>query len=188
LRIDTHIIAKACTSCFWGLAAAEFRVSRDFGDDDDYMRDIEDTYQLLHSLHACSEYRMVSETDPLLPKGSSAPEISGYGFSRPSKTQCQTQSEVVDQYEDVEARDKEQANPNTASFLPLRTLISLFVIVVGLAFFITLLAPGAIHTPGKKLKNDPVTISARVDDILSENPLIGPHIRIEGVVRNLIVK
>lgn len=131
---------------------------------------------------------MSSETDPLLPKGSSAPEISGYGFSKPSKVKNQTQSQIVDQVEDFEDREEQQPSPSSAGFSPLRTLISLFTIVVGLAIFITLLVPGAYDIPWEKPKNDTLTINARVDKILSKNPLIGPRLHIKDVVRNLIVK
>ena len=121
----------------------------------------------------------MSETDPLLPKGSSAPEISGYGFSRPSKVQYQTRTEVIDPDKNTQDEDDERAIPSYENFSPLRTLVALFTIVVGLAIFITLLVPGTIDTtPWSKPKNGPSTIKARVDKILSENPLIGPPILI----------
>lgn len=113
----------------------------------------------------------MSETDPLLPKGSSAPEISGYGFS---KTQYQPQNEVLDPDKNVED-DEEQSIPGYEGFSPLRTLVVLFTVVVGCAIFITLLFPGAYHTPPGEPVDDAVTIRARVNKILSENPLIGPY-------------
>ena len=113
----------------------------------------------------------MSETDPLLPKGSSAPEITGYGFS---KSQYQTQNEVVDPDKNVED-DEGQSNPSYEGFSPLRTLVVLFTVVVGCAIFITLLFPGAFRTPSDKPVDDTVTIRARVKKILSENPLIGPY-------------
>lgn len=122
---------------------------------------------------------MGSETDPLLPKGSSAPEIQGYGFSKPSKVRYQTQSQIVDPVETVEDRDEERADPITAGSSPLRIFVSLFTIVVGLAIFITLLVPGAYDTPWKSPKKDPLTINTRVDKILAENPLIGLQICIK---------
>ena len=115
----------------------------------------------------------MSETDPLLPKGASAPEISGYGFSRPSKVQYQTQSEVLDRDENVEDEDNSPTSTGFEGFSPLRTLIVLFTIVVGLAMLITLLVPGTINGPGEKPKDDTLTVRARVEKILSENPLIG---------------
>ncbi len=113
----------------------------------------------------------MSETDPLLPKGSSAPEISGYGFS---KAQYQPQNEVVDPDKNVDG-DEEQSIPGYEGFSPLRTLVVLFAVVVGCAIFITLLFPGSFHTPSDKPVDDAVTIRARVNKILSENPLIGPY-------------
>ena len=113
----------------------------------------------------------MSETDPLLPKGSSAPEITGYGFS---KSQYQTQNEVVDPDKNVED-DEEQSTPGYEGFSPFRTLVVLFTIVVGCAVFITLLFPGAFRTPSDEPVDDTMTIRARVEKILSENPLIGPY-------------
>ena len=113
----------------------------------------------------------MSETDPLLPKGSSAPEITGYGFS---KSQYQIQNEVVDPDKNVED-DEEQSNPGYEGFSPLRTLGVLFAVVVGCAIFITLLFPGAFRTPSDQPVDDSVTIRARVKKILSENPLIGHY-------------
>ena len=113
----------------------------------------------------------MSETDPLLPKGSSAPEISGYGFS---KTQYQPQNEVLDPDKNVDD-DEEQSIPGYEGFSPLRTLVVLFTVVVGCAIFITLLFPGAYQTPPGQPVDDAVTIRARVNKILSENPLIGPY-------------
>ena len=117
---------------------------------------------------------MVLETDPLLPKGASAPEITGYGFTRPSKIHYQTQSEAVSPIDNQEDKDQEWEYASPTSFSPLRTLISLFAIVVGLAVFITLLAPGVFDMPkGSRPKDDPATLDARVNKILSEIPLIG---------------
>ena len=115
----------------------------------------------------------MSETDPLLPKEASSPEISGYGFSRSSKVQYQTQSEVLNQDEDVEGNDNSPTSTGFEGFSPLRTLIVLFTIVVGLAIFITLFVPGTIDGPGDKPKDDTLTVRARMEKILSENPLIG---------------
>jgi hypothetical protein len=116
----------------------------------------------------------MSETDPLLPKGASAPEISGYGFSKASQVHHQNQSEVVDWDEDIDDIDNTPPSSTFEGYSPLRTLIILFTIVVGLAIFITLLMPGTPDVPGKKPGDDTLRISARVDKILSENPLIGP--------------
>lgn len=115
----------------------------------------------------------MSETDPLLPKGASAPEISGYGFSKPSQVNHQKQGEVVDWDEDIDDRDNSPPTSTFEGLSPLRTLIVLFTIVVGLAILITLLMPGTPYVPGKKPGDVTLKIRARVDKILSENPLIG---------------
>lgn len=107
----------------------------------------------------------MSETDPLLPKEASTPEISGCGFSRSSKVQYQD--------EDVEDNDNSPTSTGFEGFSPLRTLIVLFTIVVGLAIFITLFVSGTIDGPGDKPKDDTLTVRARMEKILSENPLIG---------------
>lgn len=120
-----------------------------------------------------------SETDPLLPQGSSAPEISGYGFSRPAEARYQAQRNVIERTEYV--KDKDVENRSTKGFSPLRILLTLFTIVVGLAVFITLLAPGSLDTPWRGPKDDTSTIEARVTKILTENPLIGLQGRLHSV-------
>lgn len=114
-----------------------------------------------------------SEADPLLPQGSSAPEISGYGFSRPSKAQYQTRSEVMERTGYI--GDKAAGDRSPRSLSPLRILISLFTITVGLAVFITLLLPESLGSPWHGPNGDTSTVPARVDKILKENPLIGPQ-------------
>ena len=119
---------------------------------------------------------MPSETDPLLPRGNTAPEISGYGFSRPAKPQYQTtQNEVLDYPEENEYKSEEQLRPSYGDISMLRTILILFVVVVGLAMFISLLLPGAFEFPWNNTpKDDVLTVKARVEKILSETPLIGP--------------
>lgn len=117
---------------------------------------------------------MPSETDPLLPRGNTAPEISGYGFSRPSESQYQIQNETLDYPKDIEDKGKQQARPSYGDISPLRILPAIFIIVVGLAIFVSLLIPGAFDPPWNKApKDDALTVKARVDKILAETPLIG---------------
>ena len=113
-----------------------------------------------------------SETDPLLPQNNSAPEISGYGFSKRSKIQKGTRSEVIDQ-QHVESKGDETDRQPDQSSSALRVTFSIFAIVVGLAILVTLLVPGAWDVPWHAPKDETSTIQARVDRILSENPLIG---------------
>lgn len=128
-----------------------------------------------------------SETDPLLPQGSSAPEISGYGFSRPSKpryqnqTQTQAQSEVVDETEYVQ--DKNAPTQTSPSFFSLRVPLVLFSLLIGLALIITFFAHEPSDTPWRGPANDTSNIEARVDKILDEAPLIGPPSGPYSVVR-----
>ena len=117
---------------------------------------------------------MPSETDPLLPRGKTAPEISGYGFSRPSGSQYEMHNEVVDYPDDMEDKNEQQAHPSYDDVSPLRTLIVLFITVVGLAVLISLLMPGVFVPPWNKAPQDnALAVKARVDKILAGNPLIG---------------
>ena len=121
--------------------------------------------------------KMPSETDPLLPRGNTAPEISGYGFSRPSESRYQIQNEALDYPEDIEDKSEQRVPPSYGDISPLRTILALFIVVVSLAMFVALLIPGAWNPPWNKApKDDAVTVKARVDQILAETPLIGPPI------------
>ena len=128
---------------------------------------------------------MPSETDPLLPRGNTAPEISGHGFSKHSQSQYQyqyqyqyqTQDEVLDYPEYTENKSEQKARASYGDISPLRTIFVIFVLVVGLAIFVSLLMPGAFEIPwhsSKAPKDDALTVKARVDKILAETPLIGP--------------
>lgn len=122
---------------------------------------------------------MPSETDPLLPKGKTAPEISGHGFSRPSQSQYQIQNEVLHSpgYIESEGEREQKAPSSYGNISPLRTIFAIFIVVVGLAMLVSLIMPGAFEFPWDKLpKDDALTVKARVDKILSETPLIGPPI------------
>ena len=120
---------------------------------------------------------MPSETDPLLPWGKTAPEISGHGFSKPSDSQYQIQNQGFD-YDssaDVEDKREPQRRLSYGDIPPLRTILVIFVLVVGLAMFVSLLMPGAFAIPwNREPKDDVLTVKARVGKILSETPLIGP--------------
>ena len=117
-----------------------------------------------------------SETDPLLPQGNSAPEITGFGFSKLVRVQKRTRSEVIDQVEDIENKHEERATQTDGGLSPLRVIITLFTIVVGLALIITLLFPGTWDTLRHPPKDDErSTIKARVDKILASTPLVGPE-------------
>ena len=137
--------------------------------------------------------RMPSETDPLLPRGNTAPEISGHGFSKPSQSryqyqyqyqyqnqnqnQYQTQDEVLDHPKYIENKSEQKARTSYGDISPLRTIFVIFVLVVGFAIVFSLLMPGAFDIPwhsSKAPKDETLTVKARVDKILAETPLIGP--------------
>ena len=118
---------------------------------------------------------MPSETDPLLPQGNSTPEITGYGFSKFSKAQPNDQSHDDDDSSGKNGSKKE-TNQRYRGASPLRTMILLFAIVVGIAFVITLTVRGPRAPTDKEPEDDSrTTTKARVDRILSETPLIGPR-------------
>lgn len=116
-----------------------------------------------------------SETDPLLPKGNTAPEISGYGFSKKPNS---IRSEVIDDVEDIEDKSFELVNHTERGLSTLRILSALSAITVGLAILITLLVSGTWDALRDSLQGTPrdvdSNIQARVDKILERNPLIGP--------------
>ena len=115
-----------------------------------------------------------SISDPLLPQGESAPEISGHGFSnRPKRDYGTHQVEVMDRAEEYETKNEEQAVQSSENMPVLRILITMFMIVVGFAAFVTLLFPKTFDVPWHSPKSGPSSIKARVDKILSETPLIG---------------
>ncbi|MCJ1406667.1 hypothetical protein MMC19_000733 [Ptychographa xylographoides] len=115
---------------------------------------------------------MPSEHDPLLPRNKPAPEITGYGFSN-------------NQYQSTE-QDIENAEVErevTSSPSPLSTIFGLFTIIVSFAFLIALLVPGGISFPWDSTSNKTLSIKARVDKILSDNPLIDGHNDLAIVIR-----
>ncbi|MCJ1401688.1 hypothetical protein MMC11_004905 [Xylographa trunciseda] len=119
---------------------------------------------------------MATEQDPLLPHDKSAPEITGYGFSRePNSHYDYSQQDGVDDTEPIPA----------SSASPLSTIFGLFTIVVGFALFIAVLVPGGIELPWDDTKNKTLSTKARTDKILSENPLIDGHNDLAIMVRYL---
>ena len=115
-----------------------------------------------------------TETDPLLPQGTSAPEISGHGFSKRQQVKHHArQVEVMDRTEDYEAKEDDQDSNTDAGLPGLRVLIIMFMIVVGFAAIVTLLFPKTFDVPWRSPKSKTSSIEARVNKILSETPLIG---------------
>ena len=117
---------------------------------------------------------MASETDPLLPKGNTAPEISGPGFSSKSARA----SHNVDQghnFKSGEDVSDPKSLASTRGTSPFTTIITLFVTVVAFGGIISLLVPGGSPLPSKGHDAPPAHpgIDPRVAKILSETPLIG---------------
>jgi hypothetical protein len=106
---------------------------------------------------------MSSEEDPLLPRNKGAPEIH-YGSVADNSYEQQGQ----------EVDDKGTQLSDSRSS-PLRAFFTLFTIVVSFALLITFLTPDGIHIPSWKdpFRTEPRSLEARVNKILSENPLIG---------------
>lgn len=131
-----------------------------------------------HVLVVHRSKQMPSETDPLLPSGSSAPEVTGYGFSEPSKAQSwnarsQPRSDAGLDEDDTDDRQGPRDLTDRGAS-PLRTLIALFTTVVGLALVITLFVPGALDIPWHNRKDDTAATNRdRAMKILSNTPLIG---------------
>ena len=126
---------------------------------------------------------MASETDPLLPRGNSAPEITGDGFSKGSDTDYQYKNEarpVLEREDIVEETGDEPFDEVETFASPLRTICYLFFMIVLFALFIAFLIPKGLRDrwqgPGDNPLPHPQTVEARVNKILSENPLIGLYI------------
>lgn len=121
---------------------------------------------------------MSTELDPLLPQNEPAPEISGNGYDWMKKRRNDYQTHVG---EDTE-NDKDAArdvDSSSAGASPLRTIVAMFISVVGLGLLISFVLSDGFH--GKwRLPQSPIvpnnSLTARVDKILSENPLFGIYI------------
>ena len=123
---------------------------------------------------------MASETDPLLPRGKSAPEITGYGFGNEAHVHYQIKDKASENEVMVEEAGDESFDQVETTASPLRTICYLFFIVVLFSLFITLLIPKGLgdrwQDPRDDPPTDPPTIEARVNRTLSESPLIGLYI------------
>ena len=135
---------------------------------------------------------MPFETDPLLPQGKSAPEIVGYGFSKPPTNRDDLFNDEAQNYSEAQnedqspnykpAEDEQQKDRMEAGGSPLRNFIGLFGVVVAVALVIVVLTPGAReiiwHQPDWSppwAPKAPSSISDRVSRILKSTPLIDGH-------------
>lgn len=115
------------------------------------------------------------EIDPLLPQNPSAPEISGYGFSPGPEFNISDQRAYhTNDDEAAEERSVDESSSQIGTNTsPLRAIVAIFTIVIGLAIFLTLLVPGGLGSPWGTPGNRNPTLGARTDRILSQTPLIG---------------
>lgn len=114
---------------------------------------------------------MPSELDPLLPQNDVSPEISGNGYNQKPRRTNEDQSHVGQPtgHDNDSREDSDLWNGS-----PFRNIVGIFILVVGIALLITWLTPGGLRV-GREHPGSPASpnISARVDRILSEHPLIG---------------
>ena len=112
---------------------------------------------------------MSSETDALLPKNPTAPEISGYGFSKSSEVHVDDDDHYQNGADDERGSHTSESGPS-----PLRTIVGLFTTVIAFGLIISFFVPGGLgHLWDDTFKKHPQTVDDRVTQILSENPLIG---------------
>jgi membrane dipeptidase len=136
---------------------------------------------------------MSREIDPLLPRGPSAPEISGYGFSKKEQPNAEVTYDTPSYYYHDAAEDAEEPTPATpSSQSALGTIVAIFTAVVFFAFVISALSPGNFedgvpspfpsptHTPGH---SPSMTLRERAERILDETPLIDGHNDLAILVR-----
>jgi membrane dipeptidase len=126
---------------------------------------------------------MPSEVDPLLPRGPSAPEITGYGFSKGEQPNAEVTYDTPSYYYHDAEEEQEEATPGAPSTQSaLSTMIVIFTAVVFFAFVISALSPSDFEDsplaprPAPTHKPGPaVTVRERAERILDETPLIDGH-------------
>lgn len=128
---------------------------------------------------------MSSEIDPLLPRGSSAPEITGYGFSRKEQPISEVTYDTPSYYyRELQDEEEEQQTPEASTQSALSTIIAIFTAVVFFAFVMVALSPGGFDdgTPSPEPvptrvpgRSPATTVRERADRILNETPLIDGH-------------
>ena len=88
---------------------------------------------LIHSKHypLCD---MSSEIDPLLPRGPSAPEISGHGFSKKEQPHAEVSYDTPSYYYHDDEEEEERTPAASSTRSALSTIIAIFTAVVFFAF------------------------------------------------------
>ncbi|KAL8949321.1 MAG: hypothetical protein Q9222_004560 [Ikaeria aurantiellina] len=127
---------------------------------------------------------MPSELDPLLPQNEPAPEISGNGSHKPVQ-RSRDRNIIIQEARDDGASDSDLSSSETGSSA-LRTTLGIFATVVGLGLLMAWLSSSGFHQ-GQRPSTTPIApsrnLSARVDTILSKNPLIDGHNDLAFLIR-----
>lgn len=128
---------------------------------------------------------MSSEVDPLLPRNPPAPEISGYGYSKPNDSVKANYEAALPSHRNDNAQEEDEENDGTNSILSsssaLSTICSIFTFVVLFAFIASIALPLGASGGNNQPSPEPVpghplpTINERVDEILKNTPLIDGH-------------
>lgn len=128
---------------------------------------------------------MSSEVDPLLPRNKPAPEISGYGYTKPNASAEVTFEGAPPCYRNYDDSVKdEDVDDDTSATSPsaksaLGTICIIFIFVVLLVFVASIALPGGLGgsqpAPEPVPGRPPSTVEARVDQILNNTPLIDGH-------------
>lgn len=131
---------------------------------------------------------MSSEVDPLLPKNETAPEISGYGFSKQKRSADVQESDghgflEQDNLDGDNGDGGSTSDDDSTSASSLSSVCGIFVFVLTFALFIAIVVPGPLGERWNQPKPEPVprppspgtSIGERVAKILDDTPLIGAN-------------
>lgn len=131
---------------------------------------------------------MSPEVDPLLPRNPLAPEISGYGYTKPNAPVEVTfddnppsypNDESIEEYEDEDEDNGLGLARSVSRRSVLNTICSILALVVFFAFVASIAIPGSWGdsqpSPSPFPSRPSPTIQERVDVILMETPLIDGH-------------
>jgi membrane dipeptidase len=131
---------------------------------------------------------MSSEVDPLLPRNRPAPEISGYGYSKPDTSLGVSHDGAPPSYpndgDDEQDEDEDSISARlTSTRSALTTIFSIFAVIVLFAFVASIALPGGLSgnwggsqpSPEPVPDRPPLTLEDRVNEILDKTPLIDGH-------------
>lgn len=128
---------------------------------------------------------MASEVDPLLPRNKPAPEISGWGFSKPNSSVEVTYNDELpsSRDDDDDERDVLDEDSDSTTRSALSSIYGILTFVILIAFIATIALPGGLRNlwrdrqpPPEPVPGSPsLSTRERVDRILHETPLIDGH-------------